>query len=139
VARFYIATSLSRVAEHNLVRDALHEHDHRITYDWTLLGPVGKGEEPRLAEVSEAEVKGIKDADFVVGLLPAGDGTHAEIGCALGLSRTVYLHTTDPALFFSIGHQTCEFYWHPLVGRSYVPTLAEFVKYLVAEVSFRCP
>lgn len=38
--KFYIATSLSRVTAHHIVRDTLKKCGHEISYDWTLNGSV---------------------------------------------------------------------------------------------------
>ena len=77
---YYIATSLSRMTAHNVVRDALKKCGHEISYDWTLHGSVKSVSKERLREVAELELDGISKADFVVVLLPGGNGTHLELG-----------------------------------------------------------
>lgn len=125
MARFYIATRLARHAEHNLIRDILVEAGHEITYDWTSHGSVKETCEERLTEVSEAELDGVRDADFVVVLLPAGRGTHAEIGIAEALHKPVYMHSVRPDLFTTTS-ATCAFYWPRCVKRSTCEWLEEF-------------
>lgn len=109
---YYIATSLSRMFAHNLVRDALNMLEHKISYDWTLHGNVKSVSKERLREVAICELKAVSDADFVVVLLPGGNGTHLELGFAIASGKKVFLHSEDPALF-ELGPQTHAFYHHP--------------------------
>lgn len=102
MSRFYIATTITRWKEHNLVRDRLIAHGHEITYDWTL-NPDGGDLRGKpldvMAHVAALEMGGIVDADFVVVLLPGGYGTHAEIGAAYITSTPTIIHAFDPAFF----------------------------------------
>ena len=110
--KYYIATSLSRSAEHNLVRDALKELGHAICYDWTSHGSVKSVSLERLQEVAISELAGVFEADFVIVLLPGGSGTHLELGFAMGHNKKVFVHSEDPFLF-ELGPQTNAFYHHP--------------------------
>ncbi|MEF2781897.1 MAG: hypothetical protein U0N20_02245 [Clostridium sp.] len=42
-------------------------------------------------EYAKSEFQGIIDSDVVIILLPAGRGTHIELGMALALNKKVYL------------------------------------------------
>ncbi len=110
--KYYIATSLSRMMAHNLARDALKIFGHEISYDWSLHGSVKSVSKERLREVSINELKGVSEADFVIVLLPGGNGTHLELGFAIANGKRVFLHSEDPALF-ELGPQTNAFYHHP--------------------------
>ncbi len=121
--KYYIATSLSRIAAHNVVRDTLKTWGHEISYDWTVHGSVKSISKERLKEVATLELGGVAEADFIVVLLPGGSGTHLELGFALAKGKTVFLHSED-ALVFELGPQTNAFYHHPELTRLYCP-LAE--------------
>jgi nucleoside 2-deoxyribosyltransferase len=110
--KYYIATSLSRVSAHHMVRDSLKSNGHEITYDWTAHGSVKSTSKARLQEVASLELTGISDADFVVVLLPGGGGTHLELGYSIAKGKKVILHSEDP-LLFELGPQTNAFYHHP--------------------------
>lgn len=110
--KYYIATSLSRITAHRVVRDALKTCGHEISYDWTLHGSVKSTSEERLREVATLELDGVSEADFVVVLLPGGNGTHLELGFAIARGKRVFLHSEDP-LIFEPGPQTNAFYHHP--------------------------
>lgn len=112
--KYYIATSLSRMAAHQTVRDALKTCGHEISYDWTLHGSVKSTSKERLQEVATLELKGVSEADFVVVLLPGGNGTHLELGFAIAKGKRVFLHSEDSAVF-ELGPQTNAFYHHPNV------------------------
>ncbi len=118
--KYYIATSLSRITSHQLVRDALQTLGYEITYDWTSHGSVKSVSKERLREVATIELDGVSKADFVVVLLPGGGGTHVELGFAIGKGKKVFLHSEDP-LAFELGPQTNAFYHHPDLIRLHCP------------------
>jgi nucleoside 2-deoxyribosyltransferase len=121
--KFYIATSLSRVTAHHTVRDTLEKYGHEISYDWTLHGSVKSTNKERLREVALLELDGVSEADFVIVLLPGGNGTHLELGYSIAKGKRVFLHTED-SLTFELGPQTNAFYHHPDITRLHCP-LAE--------------
>lgn len=110
----YIATSLDRAADHNLVRDALAKLGIACSYDWTVHGSVAAQGADRLREVALLELGGVLRADLVIVLLPGGKGTHAELGAALAAGKQVLLHAQDPGDYAPFG-RTCVFYHHPHV------------------------
>ena len=107
--KFYIATSLKRIEEHNILRDALLAKDWEITYDWTLHGSVKKTSFERLKEVGYKMTKGVFDADVVIVLLPGGKGTHTELGMALAKNKKIVIHSESPHSF-SLCDETIAFY-----------------------------
>lgn len=113
--RFYIASSLDNAEQVKRVRDLLIEAGHVPSYDWTKHGSVQHGGPTLIAEVARLEANGVADADFVVGLLPGGRGTHVELGMAIALGKRVFLY--GPKQVFDTtphGKITC-FYLHPRV------------------------
>jgi hypothetical protein len=109
--KYYIATSLSRAAYHNTVRDSLKIWGHEISYDWTLHGNVKSASKEHLQEVASLDLDGVSEADFVIVLLPAGNSTHLELGFAIAKGKKIFLHSEDP-LVFELGPQTNAFYHH---------------------------
>jgi nucleoside 2-deoxyribosyltransferase len=118
--KFYIATSLSRETAHHAVREALRTCGHEITYDWTLHGSVKSVSKARLQEVAMLELNGVSEADFVVVLLPGGNGTHLELGFAIAKGKKVFIHSEDSSIF-ELGPQTNAFYHHPDVSALHCP------------------
>lgn len=110
--KFYIATSFSRVTAHHTVRDSLKQMGHEISYDWTLDESGKSISKEHLKEVALLELAGVSEADFVVVLLPGGNGSHLELGFALAKEKQIFLHSEDP-LLFEPGPQTKVFYHHP--------------------------
>lgn len=115
-ARVYIASRLERWFGVRRLRDALLKRGVAVTYDWTVHGSVQHLGEARIAEVAEAEARGVIDADLVVVLLPGGRGTHTELGIAIGAEVPVVL-VADEAGFAGADGHICAFYHHPLVTR----------------------
>jgi nucleoside 2-deoxyribosyltransferase len=109
--KIYIATRLENAAQHAELAKRLAGEEIGVTYDWTVHGRV-KDSAERMAEVSAAEIRGIRNADCVVALLPGGRGTHAEIGAALALRVPVVIYDPDGSLV-DPGEETCAFYHHP--------------------------
>lgn len=107
--KFYIATSLARMEEHNVVRDALLAKDWKITYDWTLHGSVKKTSFDRLKDVGGKMAEGIFDADVVIVLLPGGRGTHTELGMAIAKNKRIFVHA-ETSDYFSLCDKTIAFY-----------------------------
>jgi nucleoside 2-deoxyribosyltransferase len=114
--KFYIATSLSRVGAHQRVRDDLKNCGHEISYDWTLHSSVKSVSKERLQEIAVLELEGVSEADFVIVLLPGGNGTHLELGFSLASGKRVFLHSED-SLAFELGPQANAFYHHPDIIR----------------------
>lgn len=48
-----------------------------------------------MINASELEKQGIIDSDAVIIILPAGRGTHIELGMALALNKKIYLYSKD--------------------------------------------
>lgn len=117
---FYIATTLSRAKEHNIVRDLLTNEGYRLTYDWTEHGSVQHEELKRREEVARNEIAGVLAADFVIVMLPGGFGTHTEMGIAIAAEKPIILHSEDPVPF-QPGANTVAFYYSPGVTRICCP------------------
>lgn len=118
--KYYIATTLSRAPQHNVVRDELGKLGYELTYDWTTHGSVKHVSTERLQEVAENERRGILAADFVVVLLPGGKGTHVELGLSIASRKRVFIHSEDPKVF-EVGPEVCAFYHYPEVVRIVCP------------------
>lgn len=107
--KFYIATSLSRAKEHNIVRDILLLKKWEITYDWTLHGSVKKTSFERLKDVGLKMTQGVLEADVVIVLLPGGKGTHTELGMAIAKNKRIVIHSPSNNCF-SLCNETIAFY-----------------------------
>jgi len=126
--KYYIATGLERAKTHNKVRDELKKLGHEITYDWSIHGNVKNISINKLKEVSFSEINAIKEADFIVILLPGGRGTHTELGASLAYNKLIFLHTSEEKLL-NLGNNTCAFYHHKQIISFKCP-LDEFIKYI---------
>ncbi|HEU64123.1 MAG: hypothetical protein KR126chlam4_00048 [Candidatus Anoxychlamydiales bacterium] len=110
--KFYIATSLLRAKDHNIVRDALLDLGHTITYDWTTHGNVKCTTIENLKRVSQNELLGVKKADILVVLIPGRHGTHVELGAALASDKKIILLSQEEKYFVPCD-DTNAFYHHP--------------------------
>lgn len=86
-AKFYVATTLSNADEAKIAINRLQDFGHEITYNWTTHGFIKEAKEAK--EVAEKELQGVKDADLIFAIWPAGGGTHIEIGVAICLEKPV--------------------------------------------------
>ncbi len=92
--KFYIGSGFKNCELVNYYSEILNENGWEHTYNWTdsINSDVTFDD---LIRYSEAEQKGIVDADVVIILLPAGRGTHIELGMALALNKKIYLCSAD--------------------------------------------
>ncbi|KMY42840.1 group-specific protein [Bacillus sp. FJAT-27916] len=91
--KFYIASSFKNIEKVRYVSKILKEKGFTHTYDWTLNENITTLEE--LKEIGQKETNAVIEADFVVVLLPAGKGSHVELGIAIGNSKKIYLYSSD--------------------------------------------
>lgn len=115
--RFYVASRLENATEVRRVQADLAALGHACTYDWTTHGPVWADGLVRLREVASAELAGVRQANYVVVLLPGGRGTHTELGAALAYGRRIYVCSQAPAVDFGAVEGTCAFYHYPQVWK----------------------
>lgn len=88
--KFYIGSEMKNRILVNYYVKALKEIGWKHTYNWT--DNVNKEiTKKNLVEYAKSEFQGIIDSDVVIILLPAGRGTHIELGMALALNKKVYL------------------------------------------------
>jgi nucleoside 2-deoxyribosyltransferase len=108
--RFYVSSRKDRSEHANALSEALRAHGWERTFEWADLH--GAGPESRAA-TAEAELKGVRDADVLIVLLPGGFGTHVEIGAALALGKKVILHSPDQKTLET--PYACVFHYHSSV------------------------
>lgn len=112
--KFYIGSGLKNSRLVQYYAGILKQNGWQQTYDWT----VHVGEDVSVKDIrgyAEAEKQGIADSDVVILLLPAGRGTHVELGMALAWDKKVYLCASSPE-DFSI-ENTVAFYEQPQIVR----------------------
>lgn len=110
--KFYIASSFANKEKVRYVSEQLIKLGHTQTYDWTINERVSSFEE--LAEIGQIEKEAVLGADILIVLLPAGKGSHIEMGIAVGQGKKIYLHSeTDSVNDFET---TSTFYHLPEVS-----------------------
>ena len=90
---FYVASSLNNFEVVRYVSANLKSKGFIHTYDWTQNERTSTIEQ--LREIGQKEKDAIFEADIVVVLLPAGKGSHIEIGIALGQGKQIYLYSPN--------------------------------------------
>ena len=91
--RFYIASSLRNIDQVRYVSEKLKNIGFIHTYDWTVNENVTTLEELRV--IGEKEKNAVIEADIVLVLLPAGKGSHIELGIAIGNGKNIYLYSPN--------------------------------------------
>lgn len=102
--RVYVATGYARRHIAKSVMDELARRGFTITYDWTGHVEAELSDIEGRARIGEADLDGVRRADIVVILLPGGQGTHTELGVALGMNTPVLLVAADPDLVDNAAH-----------------------------------
>ncbi|MGM0846641.1 MAG: group-specific protein [Bacillota bacterium] len=91
--KFYTASSFKNIESVRYVSQELKRKGYIHTYNWT--------ENPRAAELMDLkrigleEKRAVIESDFIIIILPAGKGSHIEMGIALGLGKKIYLYSPN--------------------------------------------
>lgn len=96
--KFYIASSLQNKQLVKYVSMKLCSEGYSPTYDWTINQRATTVDQ--LQRIGTLEKNAIAACDIFILLLPAGKGSHVELGMAIALSKWVYIYTAeemDPA------------------------------------------
>lgn len=92
--KFYIGSSFKNYELVNYFSKKLEEKGWQHTYNWAE--NINNEETiDDMIQYSILEQKAIIDSDVVIVILPAGRGTHIELGMALALDKKIYLCATD--------------------------------------------
>jgi nucleoside 2-deoxyribosyltransferase len=91
--KFYVASSFKNIDKVRYVSEQLKNKGYIHTYDWTKNERALTVEE--LKQIGQKEMKAVIESDFIVILLPAGKGSHIELGIALGLNKKVILYSPN--------------------------------------------
>lgn len=111
--KFYIASSFANQEMVKQLSRMLIDEGHEQTYDWTLNSKADNAE--ALAAIGQLEKAAVLAADMFFILLPAGKGSHIELGLALAADKKVYLYSEEDTVYdFSA---TTTFYHLPEVER----------------------
>lgn len=112
--KFYIGSGFKNCELVNYYSKVLQENGWKHTYNWTKNISNNPTVED-LIKYSKLEQNAIIDADVIIILLPAGRGTHIELGMALALNKKIFLCSASEDEF-SI-ENTVNFYQLPQIKR----------------------
>lgn len=129
--KFYIGSGFKNCELVNYYSKKLEENEWENTYNWTknIDKDITIGD---LKEISKLEQKGISDSDVVIILLPAGRGTHIELGMSIALNKKIFLCTSNKEEF-SI-ENTVVFYQIPSIIKL-IGTADENIKEIMKIIS----
>ncbi|RIW28747.1 group-specific protein [Bacillus salacetis] len=111
--KFYVASSFQNIEQVRYFSRELTKRGFFHTYDWTE--NIRASTLAELKRIGEEEKRAVKEADVVVILLPAGKGSHIEMGMALALNKKVYLYSPNEEV--KNPAETSTFYFLPEVER----------------------
>ena len=123
---FYIASSFSNIDKVRELSNKLKSIGYIHSYDWTQNERANSIE--ALYNIGEKEKEAVMYSDFFVILLPAGKGSHIEMGIALGLGKRVYLYSATNEIYDY--DKTSTFYHIDGVDK-FVGTFDLFIQYLI--------
>lgn len=121
--KFYIASSFKNIESVRYVSENLKNRGYIHTYDWTVNENATTLEELKI--IGEKEKTAVIEADFVVVILPAGKGSHIELGIAIGNGKNIYLYSPNKEI--DNIETTSTFYHLPEIEK-YFGTLDELVE-----------
>ncbi|WP_427136873.1 group-specific protein [Psychrobacillus psychrodurans] len=129
--KFYIASSFKNIELVRYVSENLKNRGYIHTYDWTVNENVTTLEELKI--IGEKEKTAVIEADFVVVILPAGKGSHIELGIAIGNRKNIYLYSPNKEI--DNIETTSTFYHLPEIEKCF-GTLDELVE-IIDNKSFK--
>ena len=112
--KFYIGSGLKNSKIVNEFSKRLQNYGWEHTYNWTE-NEIGNETKEDLMKYATLEQKAIEESDVVIIILPAGRGTHIELGMALALNKKVYLYSNSQEEFDI--ENTVAFYQLPSVQK----------------------
>jgi nucleoside 2-deoxyribosyltransferase len=126
--KFYVASSFKNIETVRLVSKQLIKKGYIQTYDWTKNERASTLQD--LKEIGQAEKIAVMEADFIIVLLPAGRGSHIEMGIALGQGKEIYLYSPNDEV--NNFETTSTFYHLPQVEKC-IGTIDELINYVIAK------
>lgn len=109
--KFYVASSFTNIDSVRRVSGILKKRGLIHTYDWTQNERASTVQQ--LVQFGLYEKHAVIESDILIVLLPAGKGSHVELGIALGHGKKVFLYSpTDEVIQFD---KTSTFYHLPEV------------------------
>lgn len=112
--KFYIGSGLKNGKIVNEFSKRLQNYGWEHTYNWAE-NEIGNETKEDLMKYATLEQKAIEESDVVIIILPAGRGTHIELGMALALNKKVYLYSNSQEEFDI--ENTVAFYQLPSVQK----------------------
>ena len=86
--KFYIGSGFKNVDRVRDLSNELKKLGWIHTYNWAEV-EVGSETREELVTYSRLELAAIEDSDIVIIILPAGRGTHVELGYAMALGKKI--------------------------------------------------
>ncbi|MEK3886445.1 group-specific protein [Bacillus sp. FSL K6-3431] len=123
--KFYVASSFKNIVAVRCVSKQLINKGYIQTYDWTNNARSSTLE--NLKEIGQEEKNAVMEADFIIVLLPAGKGSHIELGIALGQGKRIFLYSPNNEV--SNFESTSTFYHLPEIEKCFgtIDELVDFV------------
>lgn len=124
--KFYVASSFKNLESVRYVARQLVKKGFIYTYDWTKNERASTFED--LKVIGTEEKNAVLESDLLIVLIPAGKGSHIELGIALGQGKKIYLYSPDD----QINHfeTTSTFYHLPEVEKC-IGTIDELIETVV--------
>jgi nucleoside 2-deoxyribosyltransferase len=120
--KFYIASGFNNKDSVRYVSEKLKDKGYIHTYDWTKNERASTIKE--LKEVGQKEKSAVIEADILIVLLPAGKGSHIELGIALGQGKKVYLYSPTEEVY---NFETTSTFYHLPEVEIFIGTLDELI------------
>ncbi|CAN7548743.1 group-specific protein [Paenibacillus sp. LjRoot153] len=90
---FYIASSFKNIDNVRNVTQQLKSRGYIQTFDRTVHSGIGTLQE--LAAIGAKEKEAVLRAEIFIIMLPAGKGSHVELGLALGAGKAIFMYSAN--------------------------------------------
>ncbi|RKL65762.1 group-specific protein [Salipaludibacillus neizhouensis] len=126
--KFYTASSFKNIENVRFVSKELIKRGYILTYDWTKNERASTIDE--LKVIGQEEKDAVIEADFIIVLLPAGKGSHIEMGIVLGQSKKVFLYSPNEEVN---NYTTTSTFYHLSEVKKCIGTLDDLINIVFKE------
>lgn len=123
--KFYVASSFKNLDTVRYVSEKLIRKGFTHTYEWSQHErALTMGE---LKKIGQEEKNAVIEADFIVVLLPAGKGSHIELGIAIGQGKRIYLYSPNDEVN---NFETTSTFYHLDEVEKFIGTIDALIDYV---------
>lgn len=122
--KIYVASAFEDAELARLAAGVFKSYGHEITCEWWDLeynltrgaGMTKRQQQEQRRQLAEIEMQAVRDCDVLVKIGEGGKGAATEVGCAIGLGKTVFMVVEGAKWLRGEPNDISVFWFHPQVA-----------------------